>query len=901
MKKFLPYILILVVMFGLFGMAGKVSAESPDDRGDCTITDRTIPKRSPVVTERKNIKRSECTALSSPPTVTVEFKLVTPATEVLGTCTTNGKITQDTKTRCEAGGGTWRLNAADTPDPTTNPPEQKSDFEKMLGKTGCDSLLSFDMGACVLKFLYYGIQMPVAGILWIAAKFFDYLIFFTLSTTLFKQPFVGGAWGVVRDLSNIFFILILLFVAFETILGLAHDAQKTITKVIVVAMLINFSMFFTGVVIDTSNVLALVFYNKVDIKYKDKDGNIKDRPDTPVGNAKDISGSMAEKFNLTNLVTGDMFKQARDTVNKVPGSGQTIGSEGVPTSLMITIVLIAIVIMAVAAYAFIVAGLSFLGRMIELFVLIIFSPFAFMSSTVPKLAGTEYLGWEPWSKRLITVSFMAPIFMFFLYFIFLLMNGPLLEQAKNVSGDSFISMILGMILPTLFIVSLLLKATEFAKKGSGKFGEMTMTGAKLLGGLALGAATGGTAMLAAGTIGRSALKTAGNEELKSLASGTVDSKTQKHFAEKYNITDISKIKEHEEFKKKQADAQKTLARANKWANKSFDIRDTGIGKFAASKTGMNFEKGLGFVGADVKSLHGGWKEREKNKTEKRAKEEEEKVKSYEMSESFAAKQNARAEQYEKDKKEAKERAETPTKTWENGLADELVKAKEDAEKRGVTLNEEVIKQTYIRKNGEKPESAWDEKNFKEAYEKGDRETLKRNFGVEKDEKFIGGEVEKVDLKAVNADRRAAYANSLQSGYEKEEAKKAVHAFYDEFKKGMKGMVATPGGLATTATITAATGGLGIPLAVVGGGFIHALKTTLEAHGDNAKVVSAIRKGKSQKDKAFDELKKFIKEEDEKNGKESKKEIPKAENHPSPTKTEDHNKNEPHPTPHNTHP
>jgi len=55
----------------------------------------------------------------------------------------------------------------------------------------------------------------------------------------------------------------------------------------------------------------------------------------------------------------------------------------------------------------------------------------------------------------------------------------------------------------------------------------------------------------------------------------------------------------------QAKAQKELATANKYANKSFDVRDTGIGKFAAKQTGMNINRDFGIKALSSEQLKGG--------------------------------------------------------------------------------------------------------------------------------------------------------------------------------------------------------------------------------------------------------------------------------------------------------
>src|SRR3990167_4837671 len=112
---------------------------------------------------------------------------------------------------------------------------------------------------------YWGMYVFPSFILALVAYFFNILIGVTVNSTFLDSSFVSKAWGVVRDLSNIFFILILLYIAVKIILDLGgSEAKKMIAKVIIIALLINFSMFFTHVVIDSSNILALVFYNKLD-------------------------------------------------------------------------------------------------------------------------------------------------------------------------------------------------------------------------------------------------------------------------------------------------------------------------------------------------------------------------------------------------------------------------------------------------------------------------------------------------------------------------------------------------------------------------------------------------------------------------------------------------------------
>ncbi|MSU44923.1 hypothetical protein EXS45_01975, partial [Candidatus Nomurabacteria bacterium] len=417
MKKFLPYIVILIILVGIFSPLIKVEAQiSPNV---------SIPGQTTAATQKLTVQDNDGSAFKE---------------QIDGGCGLNPF--------------TW----------------------------------SFD--GCILKFVYYTYFQIPTFILWLSALIFNVLIRIGLDSTMTSSSgFISAAWAVVRDLSNIFFILVLLYVAIQTILGLGHETKKMIVKVIIMALLINFSMFFTKVVIDTSNILALVFYNRLDVT-----AGRQYIPSTP-NKEKDISGEMYKAFRATDLLTPEYLKKVQNET-----SGQTL----LPLALKLGLIGISGTIMLFAAYAFFVSGFMFLGRLIELWVLIIFSPFAFMSSAIPKLAGVEYIGWEDWSKRLISTTFMAPIFMLFMYLIFLLLRANPFENFFD-KNTGFVATILGVLIPSLLIIALLLKATKYAEKGGGAFGEIVMKGAKFAGGLAVtaaaAAASGGTALAARVVIG----------------------------------------------------------------------------------------------------------------------------------------------------------------------------------------------------------------------------------------------------------------------------------------------------------------------------------------------------------------------------------------------------------------
>ena len=213
-----------------------------------------------------------------------------------------------------------------------------------------------------------------------------------------------------------------------------------------------------------------------------------------------------------------------------------------------------------------------------------------MSFTIPILGQVEYIGWDAWIKRLLKTAFMAPIFMFFLYFIFLLVGEKMFTD--SLKGEGLVRTLLSIIIPAMVVLILLLKATEFAKKGSGKFGEvLTKVGGQVGGlatGLALGAATGGAALaLRAGVGGVGGLAA---NKLASGANRLGDTKWGNRLGMNKLASGLTSVG---------ATAQRS----------SFDIRGTGLGKAFASATGVKLGE----------AQKGGIEQARKDKVEKRRK------------------------------------------------------------------------------------------------------------------------------------------------------------------------------------------------------------------------------------------------------------------------------------------
>ena len=71
---------------------------------------------------------------------------------------------------------------------------------------------------------------------------------------------IALGWATIRDLANIVFIAGLIYVSISMILQLGANHGKTIAHIIIAAVLVNFSYFFAGLIVDASNIVSRDIY-----------------------------------------------------------------------------------------------------------------------------------------------------------------------------------------------------------------------------------------------------------------------------------------------------------------------------------------------------------------------------------------------------------------------------------------------------------------------------------------------------------------------------------------------------------------------------------------------------------------------------------------------------------------
>lgn len=440
--------------------------------------------------------------------------------------------------------------------------------------------LSFHFAGCIAQGVYYIFFVPTSFVFALSGQLLDWAMGYTLDSNSYSGAgagFVEKGWKITRDIANIFFIFILLYTAIGMILELhSVNAKKTIATVVVVALLLNFSLFFTKIIIDSSNILGGIFYNNIGTSNADTVPNPWINPNT-----KNVSTAIVSRFNPQKIF------QDSTQLNVQTSSGiKDVNEDGPQATQFLIVSLIMAVINCIGIWVFLVVGFLFIGRVIGLWIAMIFAPIAFVSYTLPDGAG-KILGdmhHSKWWDTLLKQAFVVPIFMFFMYLILAFLNTNFYKDA--LASKTQVQSILGVIIPLLLITILLLKAKKIATDMSGEIGKAMTSVAATVGGAAIGLATGGAALAGQRFIGGTA-KSFDTEERRDLAAGRVTDKVRRmgQFSGKTD-DEITKMAS---FQKMQRNSERALKTSRVFSSASFDARQTGLGALVTAQTGMNME------------------------------------------------------------------------------------------------------------------------------------------------------------------------------------------------------------------------------------------------------------------------------------------------------------------------
>jgi len=271
----------------------------------------------------------------------------------------------------------------------------------------------------------------------------------TLSTNFFTAMLKIGldrdsqqigqiGWEVSRNFANLLFILFMIVVAFATILRLErYGAKQLLPKIIIIALLINFSFVICSVIIDFSNLTASIFINNANNESGPKGvgAQLVENMKLATTLTPSLCGDYETQKDECNELNEPKRQQCKDALDEqkkvceaaVKTAQQNTSKNDELVNLLMTTIVGAIVLL-IAAFVFFAAGILLLIRIIAIWFLVILSPIVFILYIMPGLR--PY--WEKWWRSFINWCIFAPIFAFFMWIAVRVSKSLALVRVANV-------------------------------------------------------------------------------------------------------------------------------------------------------------------------------------------------------------------------------------------------------------------------------------------------------------------------------------------------------------------------------------------------------------------------------------------------------------------------------------
>ena len=200
---------------------------------------------------------------------------------------------------------------------------------------------------------------------------------------------VSKGWIIVRDVFNMFFVLVLLVIAFATVLKIEkYSYKRLLGGFLLAAVLVNFSKLICGIFIDLAQILMLTFVNAF----------------KAVG-----EGNLIQMLGIESLMN----------LRKEVG-GQDLDKE------IVGALLLGLIMTIIALFVVGIITIIFVFRIVILWFLVLLSPLAFMASVLPVFQKYANQWWEKFTSQLI----IGPVLAFFLWLSFAMVSEG--DVYKNV-------------------------------------------------------------------------------------------------------------------------------------------------------------------------------------------------------------------------------------------------------------------------------------------------------------------------------------------------------------------------------------------------------------------------------------------------------------------------------------
>ncbi|MDR3547883.1 MAG: hypothetical protein P4M11_06415 [Candidatus Pacebacteria bacterium] len=248
---------------------------------------------------------------------------------------------------------------------------------------------------CILQNLAYFIFQIAATVLGFVGLLFNWVV--VVSVFRFGAYFANSsgmliAWGILRDIGNIILLFGFIFMGIMMILDLqSFNVRRALPRLLIFAVLLNFSLFASEAIVDVANSLTAAFYQAAG-QSSTSGGTCTDPTTSSVGScvSTGISGVI---ITATGLTTVWNLNGSQADINKIAGGNGPV--------VMIMLALF----MIVAAFVLLAATIMLMVRAIALALMLVVSPLGFAGMALPPLQKQA----DAWWRRLLGEAFFAPV------------------------------------------------------------------------------------------------------------------------------------------------------------------------------------------------------------------------------------------------------------------------------------------------------------------------------------------------------------------------------------------------------------------------------------------------------------------------------------------------------------
>ncbi|MDP3957455.1 MAG: hypothetical protein Q8Q10_03075 [bacterium] len=213
------------------------------------------------------------------------------------------------------------------------------------------------------KAIVYAIFVVFGWVGSLALSIFEWAIDPADVTLLFDSPGVYESWKFVRDFFNLFFILVLLYIAFTVVFQINKDFKKAILSLVLAALFINFSFPVSRALIDATNVPMYFFANQMMARN--------------AGQGTGVFGGVLTASHLKEILIPDKTSLQETDFSRL---------------------IMATIFMFLFSVTLLVLSIMFVIRLVVLVMLVIFSAVGFAASIIPGMDNYAKQWWENFWK-----------------------------------------------------------------------------------------------------------------------------------------------------------------------------------------------------------------------------------------------------------------------------------------------------------------------------------------------------------------------------------------------------------------------------------------------------------------------------------------------------------------------